>query len=63
MCSSGLEALSCPFSTNFLSSTDLRFTTSLAIATYTLLGNRASFSSIGLSVVFVERWHYSFSFL
>ena len=37
MCSSGLEALSCPFSTKFLRSTDLRFTTSPAIATYTLL--------------------------
>ncbi len=37
MCSSGLEALSCPFSTKFLRSTDLRFTTSTVIATYTLL--------------------------
>lgn len=37
MCSSGLEALTCPFSTKFLRSTDLRFTTSPAIATYTLL--------------------------
>ena len=37
MCSSGLEALSGPFSTKFLKSTDLRFTTSPAIATYTLL--------------------------
>ena len=37
MCSSGLDALSCPFSTKFLKSTDLRFTTSPAIATYTLL--------------------------
>jgi len=37
MCSSGLEALSCPFSTKFLRSTDFRFTTSPAIATYTLL--------------------------
>src|SRR5690554_1840083 len=37
MCSSGLEALSCPFSTKFLRCTDLRFTTSPAIATYTLL--------------------------
>ena len=37
MCSSGLEALSCPFSTKFFRSTDLRFTTSPAIATYTLL--------------------------
>ena len=37
MCSSGLEALSFPFSTKFLRSTDLRFTTSPAIATYTLL--------------------------
>ncbi|MFQ3579559.1 MAG: hypothetical protein SNJ71_05405 [Bacteroidales bacterium] len=35
MCSSGLEAISCPFSTKFLKSTDLRFTTSPAIATYT----------------------------
>lgn len=35
MCSSGLEALACPFSTKFLKSTDLRFTTSPAIATYT----------------------------
>ncbi len=32
MCSSGLEVLSCPFSTKFLRSTDLRFTTSPAIA-------------------------------
>jgi hypothetical protein len=37
MCSSGLGALSCPFSTKFLRSTYLRFTTSSAIATYTLL--------------------------
>ena len=37
MCSSGLEALSCLFSTKFVSSRDLRFTTSPAIATYTLL--------------------------
>ena len=37
MCSSGLEALSSPFSTKFLKSTDLRFTTTPAIATYTLL--------------------------
>ena len=37
MCSSGLEALTCPFSTKFLRCTELRFTTSPAIATYTLL--------------------------
>src|SRR5690606_8507430 len=37
MCSSGLEALTFPFSTMFLRITDLRFTTSPAIATYTLL--------------------------
>ena len=37
MCSSGLEAISCPFSTKFVNCTDLRFTTSPAIATYTLL--------------------------
>ena len=37
MCSSGLEAPTCPFGTKFLRSTDLRFTTSPAIATYTLL--------------------------
>ncbi len=37
MCSSGLEALSCPFSTKFLRNTDLRYATSTAIATYTLL--------------------------
>src|SRR5690606_38874027 len=37
MCSSGLEALTCPFSTKFFRSKDLRFTTSPAIATYTLL--------------------------
>jgi len=37
MCSSGLEALSCPFSTKFLSITDLRIITSPAIDTYTLL--------------------------
>ena len=37
MCSSGLGALSCPFSTKFFNSTDLRLTTSPAIATYTLL--------------------------
>src|SRR5690606_8365317 len=37
MCSSGLEALNFPFSTMFIRSTDLRFTTSPAIATYTLL--------------------------
>ena len=37
MCSSGLEALTCPFSTKFFRSTNLRFTTSPAIATYTLL--------------------------
>lgn len=37
MCSSGLEALSCQFITKFLRSTDLRFTSSPAIATYTLL--------------------------
>jgi len=37
MCSSGLEALSCPFSTKYFRSTDLRLTTSPAIATYTLL--------------------------
>mgnify|MGYP001196737568 CR=1 FL=1 len=32
MCSSGLEALTCPFSTKIFRSTDLRFTTSPAIA-------------------------------
>lgn len=37
MCSSGLEALSYPLSTKFFKSTDLRFTTKPAIATYTLL--------------------------
>jgi len=37
MCSSGLEALTCPFSKKFHRSTDLRFTTLPAIATYTLL--------------------------
>ena len=37
MCSSGLESLTFPFSTKFLRSKDLRFTTSPAIATYTLL--------------------------
>jgi hypothetical protein len=37
MCSSGLEELTCLFSTKFLKSNDLRFTTSPAIATYTLL--------------------------
>lgn len=31
------EALSCPFSTMFLRSTDLRFTPATAIAKYTLL--------------------------
>jgi len=37
-CSSGLKSLLFPFSTNFLlRSTDLRFTTSPAIATYTLI--------------------------
>jgi len=36
MCSSGLEALTFPCSTKFFKSTDLRFTTSPAIATYTL---------------------------
>src|SRR5690554_4620959 len=46
MCSSGLKALTCPFCTMCLRSTDLRFTTLPAIATYTLLGHRAfSFSS------------------
>ena len=56
MCSSGLEALSCPFSTKFLRSTDLRFTTSPAIATYTLLPPSASFSSsVCLSVVRLGR--------
>src|SRR5690554_14364 len=57
MCSSGLEALSFPFSTKFLRSKDLRFTTLPAIATYTLLGNRASFSSACLSVVLGVRWN------
>lgn len=56
MCSSGLEALICPFGTKFFGSTDLRFTTSPAIATYTLLGHRASSSSVGLSVGLVVRW-------
>jgi len=37
MCSSGLEALTFPFSTKFLRSTGLRFNTKPAIATYTLL--------------------------
>lgn len=37
ICSSGLEALSCPVSTKFFRFSDLRFTSSLAIATYTLL--------------------------
>jgi len=37
MCSSGLEALPYPLSTKFFRSTDLRFTTLPAIATYTLL--------------------------
>jgi len=37
MCSSGLEALSCLFSTKFLKNTDLRFITLPAIATYPLL--------------------------
>jgi hypothetical protein len=43
MCSSGLEAHSCPFSTKFFRSRDLRFTTSPAIATYTLLPHVLSF--------------------
>ena len=42
MCSSGLGALTCPFCTKFFRSIDLRFTTSPAIATYTLLAVRAS---------------------
>lgn len=46
MCSSGLEALSCPFSTKFLRSTSLRFTTSPAIVTYTLLPAGVLFHSI-----------------
>jgi hypothetical protein len=37
MCSSGLEALTCLFSTKFLRCTYLRFTSSPAIATYMLL--------------------------
>jgi len=37
MCSSGLEVFPCLISTNFLRSTGLRFTSSPAIATYTLL--------------------------
>jgi hypothetical protein len=37
MCNSGLEVISVPFSTKFLRSTALLFTTSPAIATYTLL--------------------------
>jgi hypothetical protein len=53
MRSSGLEALTCPFSTKFLRSTELRFTTSPAIGTYTLLGNRASFSSVILIIPFI----------
>jgi len=56
MCSSGLEALTFPFSTKLLRSTDLRFTTSPAIATYTLLCLRCSFSVVGLSVVSVVWW-------
>jgi len=56
MCSSGLEALTFPFSTKFLRSTNLRFTISPAIATYTLLGHRASSSSVGLSVGLGMRW-------
>ena len=42
MCSSGLEALSFPFAQKFLKRTDFRFTTSPAIATYTLLAVRCS---------------------
>jgi len=38
MCSSGLEALTCPFSIKLLRGTDLQITTSPAIATYTMLG-------------------------
>ena len=37
MCSSGLKALNCLFSTKFFRCTDVRFATSPAIATYTLL--------------------------
>jgi len=53
MCSSGLEALTFPFSTMSLRSTDLRFTTSPAIATYTLLpaGLLSSVSLYVLSVL------------
>jgi len=51
MCSSGLGALYCPFSTKFLRSIDLRFTTSPAIVTYTLLCLRCFFSDVGLFVV------------
>jgi len=42
MCSSGLEAPYFPFSTKYFRSIDLRFTTTPAIATYTLLAVRAS---------------------
>jgi len=43
MCSSGLEALTFPFTTMFPKSTDLRYTASAAIATYTLLPHVLSF--------------------
>jgi hypothetical protein len=65
MCSSGLEALSCPISTKFFRSTDLRLTTSPAIATYTLLSLRCSFrplvyqsfwSCVGTDTLFVKLW-------
>ena len=57
MCSSGLEALTCPLSTKFLRSTDLRFTTEPAIATYTLLGNRAFLRPcVGATILFGTFW-------
>lgn len=57
MCSSGLEALSCPFSTKFLRIKDLRFTTSPAIATYTLLAVGLLFN---LFYIFTTKPYFSF---
>jgi hypothetical protein len=58
MCSRGLEALTCPFGTKFLRSTDLRFSTLPAIATYTLL--QAGLSSFDSSSILLNFYPWQF---
>ncbi len=56
MCSSGSEALSCPFTAKRLRRTGLRFIISPAIATLMQLRHRASSSAKRFSIGCCKRW-------